>query len=483
MDYDVVVVGCGVAGLSAALTAVEEGARVALLERSTKNVRGGNSRYTEAYMRMPNETEISEDFEERLINGSVGCIDPKLVQYTLKPYEKWPPMLRAYGLTDPGVIAAFVEGVPPVVQWLKGYGVRFMECSPFLMTQRTKRIAPSGGGEAIVEALASAAEKQGVAFYYETTARSLIQGKKGEVSGVRAWSNGGGARNFEAKAVVLGCGGFEGNIEMLTRYLGHHAHLTRPTAPGGLYNKGEGIEMALAVGAAASGQWDGFHAEPVDPRSSQPEAVIQLFSYGILVNKLGKRFINEASDFFDVIYEQTSRAILGQPGGIAYTIYDSKIEDVPNYKTQIRSDKSPIRAKSVKELARKVEVDPVGLATTIRDFNAAVQEGNFDPLTLDSKCTRGIEPVKSNWCRPIDEGDLICYPTMCVNTFTFGGIKTTAGAEVVNRDGYVIPGLYAAGEIVGLFYGSYMGAVSVLRGLVFGKKAGKNAGKYCKQAS
>jgi tricarballylate dehydrogenase len=483
MDYDVVVVGCGVAGLSAALTAVEEGARVAVLERSTKDVRGANSRYTEAYMRMPNETEIGEDFEDMLVNNSVGSIDPKLVQYTLKPYEKWPPMLRAYGLTDPGIIGAFVEGVPPVVQWLKGHGIKFMECSPFLATHGSKRIAPSGGGEAIVEALASAAEQQGVAFYYETTARSLIQGRKGEVSGVRAWSNSGGVRDFEAKAVVLGCGGFEGNLEMLTRYVGHHAHFTRPTSLGGLYNKGEGIEMALAVGAAASGQWDAFHSEPVDPRSTQTEAVIQVFHYGILVNKSGKRFIDEASGLFDLIYEEICWAILRQPGGIAYTIYDSKIEDVPNYKTQIRSEKSPIRAKSVKELARKLEIDPAALTKTIGDFNAAVQEGNFDPLNLDGKCTKGIEPVKSNWCRPIDEGDLISYPTMCVDTFTFGGLKITAGAEVINRDGYVIPGLYAAGEIVGLFYGSYVGATSVLRGLVFGKKAGKNAGKYCKQAS
>jgi tricarballylate dehydrogenase len=482
MDYDVVVVGCGVAGLSAALTAVEEGARVAVLERSTKDIRGGNSRYTEAFMRMPNETEISEDFEERLVNSSVGCIDPKLVQYTLKPYEKWPPMLRAYGFTDPGIIAAFAEGVPPVVQWLKEHGIKFMDTAPFL-TQLTQRIAPSGGGEAIVEALASVAEQQGVTFYYETTARSLIRGKKGEVSGVHAWSNTGGARDFESKAVVLGCGGFEGNLEMMTRYVGHHAHLTRPTASGGLYNKGEGIEMALAVGAAVSGQWDAFHAEPVDPRSPQPEAAILVFNYGILVNKLGQRFIDEASGLSDVIYEEISRAILRQPGGIAYAIYDSKIEDVPNYKLQIRSDRSPIRAKSVKELARKLEVDPAALTTTIRDFNAAVQEGNFEPLNLDGKCTKGIEPVKSNWCRPIDEEDLISYPIMCVNTFTFGGLKTTSGAEVVNRDGYVIPGLYAAGEIVGMYYGPYVGSTSVLKGLVFGKKAGKNAGIYCKQAS
>jgi tricarballylate dehydrogenase len=220
----------------------------------------------------------------------------------------------------------------------------------------------------------------------------------------------------------------------------------------------------------------------VDPRSPVPEAVVQVFNYGILVNKLGKRFIDEASGLFDVVYEEISRAILRQPGGMVYVIYDSKIEDVPNWKTQIRSDKSPFKAKSVEELARKIEVDGTALAVTIREFNHAVQEGPFDPLNLDGKCTRGIDPVKSNWCRPIDEKDLMAYPIICVNTFTFGGLRITPTAEVVNRDGDAIGGLYAAGEIVGMFFGSYVGSTSVLRGLVFGRKAGANAAEYSRQA-
>ena len=264
MSYDVIVAGCGMAGLSAALMAVKEGADVAVLERSTKDIRGGNSRYTEAFMRMPNETEISEDFEERMANNSVGSIDPMLVEHVLKPYEEWPPMLRAYGLTDPMLISAFTDNVPAAIEWLKSFGIKFLESTPFL-TQVVKRIAPSGGGETVVEALATAAEKQGVTFHYETTARSLIQNKKGEISGVHVWSKAEGNMNIESKAVILASGGFQGNVEMMMKYVGRHAYLTRPTAPGGLYNKGEGIEMALAIGAAPAGQYDAFHAEPVDP--------------------------------------------------------------------------------------------------------------------------------------------------------------------------------------------------------------------------
>ncbi len=477
MRYDIIVVGCGVAGLSAAITAAKEGANVAVLERSAREVRGGNSRYTEAYLRMPNETQISDDFEERLVNNSVGAMDPKFLQFSLKPYDQWPQLLKAYGLTDTEVISAFSNGVVDSIAWLKGFGIKFIEATTFL-TQATIRMAPSGGGEAIVEALADAGEKMGIAFHYETTARSLIQNRKGEIRGVQAWSNKDGVTDFESSAVILASGGFEGNLEMMTKYVGFHAHLTRPTAPGGLYNKGEGIEMALRVGAAPAGQYDAFHAEPIDPRSASPEASIFVFNYGILVNQEGKRFVDEGAGLSDLIYEEVSRTILRQPGGKAYLIYDSQIEDVPNYKKAIRTDKGPIKAKSIRELASRLEMDPVSLERTIKDFNNAVKKGEFIPLDLDGVGTKGINPPKSNWARTIDENDLMAFPIICSNVFTFGGVKITSRSEVVNTDGYVIPGLYAAGETIGFYYGSYVGSTSVLRGLVFGRISGKEASRY-----
>jgi tricarballylate dehydrogenase len=480
MSFDIIVVGCGVAGLSAALTAANEGAKVGVLERSTREVRGGNSRYTEAYLRMPNETQISDDFEDRLVNNSVGAMDPKFLQFTLKPYEQWPPLLKAYGFTDTEVISAFSNGVVDSIAWLKGFGIKFIEATTFL-TQATIRMAPSGGGEAVVEALADAAEKMGITFYYETTARSLIQNRKGEIRGIQAWSNKEGIIDLESKAVILASGGFEGNLEMMSKYVGFHSHLTRPTAPGGLYNKGEGIEMALKVGAAPAGQYDAFHAEPIDPRSTSPEASIFIFNYGILVNQGGKRFVDEGSGLSDLIYEEVSRSILKQPGGKAYLIYDSKIEEVPNYKKAVRTDKGPIKAKSVKELASRLEMDPVSLERTIKDFNNAVQKGKFIPLDLDGVGTMGIDPPKSNWARTIDEKDLMAFPIICSNVFTFGGVKITPKSEVVNTDGYIIPGLYAAGETIGFYYGSYVGSTSVLRGLVFGRISGKEATNYSKK--
>lgn len=478
MKTDVLVVGCGVAGLSSALTAVRKGRKVVLLERSDKKNRGGNSRYTEAYFRMPNENEVSEDFEERLALSSMGTIDPALLKITNQPYNEWPPMLKSYGFVDPELISAFSAAVPETVAWLKELGIKFLTASPF-PTQATKRIAPSGGGEALVETLATAAENAGVQFLYETTARSLLTDEKGDVCGVQAWSRSQGNVDINARAVILGSGGFQGNQHMMFRYVGPNSHLTRPVAPGGLYDKGEGIEMAINIGAATAGQFDAFHAEPIDPESGKPEASIFVFGYGILVNKKGERFVDEGKNLSDLIYERVSREILKQPNGIAYLIHDSKVKDIPNYEKARHTDRSPLRAKSIEGLASKLEIDPVKLRKTIQDYNAAVQEGPFDPFKLDGKCTLGLNPPKTNWALTIDENDLFCTPMMCSNVFTFGGLKVTPKAEVLNHDGHVIPGLYAAGEIMGFYYGDYVGSTSVLKGLVFGRKAGENSADYC----
>lgn len=479
MDCDVVVVGCGVAGLSSALVARSNGASVEVLERSPREIRGGNSRYTEAYFRMSSETEISDDFIDKLAKSSMGTIDPALLKETNQPYEKWPPILKGYGFTDPELISCFADSVPETVAWLKKLGIKFLEASPFL-TQVTKRIAPSGGGEALIETMGGAAEKSGIHFNYETTARSLIQNENGEVRGVIAWSKEKGMVKFNAKAVILACGGFQGNLEMMTKYVGHHSHLTRPVAPGGIYDKGEGIEMALNIGAAPAGQFDAFHAETIDPRSGKPEASIFIFGYGILVNKGGVRFIDEGADLSDSIYEEVARAILKQETGIAYLIHDSQLEHIPNFERGLHTDRKPITASSVRELASKLDIDYAPLEETIRNYNAAVQPGDFKPFVLDGKCTKGISPPKSNWATAIDENDLRAIPIMCATVLTFGGVKVTPRAEVLNRDGYVISGLFAAGEVMGTYYGSYVGSTSVLRGLVFGRKAGEASAHYAK---
>lgn len=476
-SFDVVVAGCGIAGLSAAVSATEKGARVALLERAPIEERGGNTRYTDAYLRMKSETEVTDDFETHLAENGGGYLDPELVKHTTQSYEQWPAIVKTLSFADPELIAAFANACGPTVQWLKTFGVKFDFLPTQFLTKSQPRLLPIGGGLALVEALAAAADKRGVKFFYETTATGLMQSEQGAVTGLIASDKHGQPHHFMGK-VILGCGGFEGNAEMQTRYIGPRAVYLRPVARGGYYNKGEGIRMALDIGAAPCGDFGSYHAEPIDPRSGRPEPSVFIFPYGILVNQEGQRFTDEAPGTVDAVYESITRKIFNQTNGIAYTILDDKINDVPNYKLGLRSDQPPLTGATIAELAGKLNIPVAALEHTINTYNAACRSDmseSFKPLELDHLATRGLTPPKSNWSRALDKPPYWAWPIISSNVLTFGGLKVNTRAQVLNHDGVPIKGLYAAGEVVGLYYKTYTGATSVLKGAVFGRLAGRDA--------
>ena len=330
-----------------------------------------------------------------------------------------------------------------------------------------------GGGQALVDGLAAQAERLGVAFRYETTALRLEQDEDGRVVALLARDHAG--RTRFAGRVVLACGGFEGNGEMMTRYVGPRAVFLRPICKGGYFNRGEGIRMALDIGAAGAGEFGSFHAEPIDPRSGVSEPSVFIFPYGILVNKEGRRFTDEAPGTVDAHYERVTRRIFEQRDGIAWVVLDARHTRIPNYRLGIRTDKPPVAAASLPELAAALGLPADALQATVAEYNAACVPGEFRPLELDGLATRGLAPPKSNWAVPLDEPPFHAYPIMSANVFTFGGLQVDAGARVLDRDGLPIPGLYAAGEIIGLYYGTYTGATSVLKGMVFGRIAGQDA--------
>ncbi len=477
-DFDVIVVGCGIAGLSTAVSALEHGAKVAILERSKIEDRGGQTRWTEALMRMKNENEVADDLESHFADNAGHYLDPQLVAEAAQDYENWPSIVKTLGFTDPEIISTLSDNAGPTLQWLKQFGVRFDNLPSYLITTSTTRLSPVGGGLALIEALAAAAAEKGARFFYQTSAKRIIQDSSGTVVGLEATGVNNHTTRFNAPSVVLASGGFQGNQEMLTHYLGTQARYIRPVARGGYYNKGEGIRMALQLGAAPAGDFGEIHAEPLDPRSGAPEPIVLIFNYGILVNKHAKRFTDEAPGSVDATYESITRQIFKQPDGIAWAILDAGINDVPNWKRAVRTDQPPISADSIPELATKLGLDSEVLGATIKEFNLACQDGQFDPLATDGLVTHpSYRPGKSNWSRPLQKGPFIAYPIICGNCFTFGGIKINASSEVLNSDGEPIQGLYAAGEMTGLYYGTYTGATSVLRGAVFGKIAGKCAAK------
>jgi tricarballylate dehydrogenase len=473
--WDVIVVGCGIAGLSAAVSAQEQGARVVVLERSPEDERGGNTRYTGAWFRMKSIDETSEDFEDHFAVNAGGYLDPAMVDKTAEPQENWPPSLRAMSFVDPHVVATFAAEAPGTLNWLTGYGVRFERLeTPFLTTVQP-RMAPHGGGLALVEALAAQFEKKGGTIVYNTAAQKLMQDERGGVTGLQATGPGNVPVQFHGRSVVLGCGGFQGNAEMTTRYIGPGSLNLRPMSRGCLNNRGEGIRMALDIGAAPCGDFGSWHASPADPRSVRPGPSIYVYAYGVLVNKRGVRFVDEAPGPTDETYESVTREIYAQPEGIAYCILDERLKDVPKYQGQIRTEQPPITATTLPELAKKLGIPEDVFMKTIGEYNAACKPGRYSPLELDGVATEGLAPRKSNWALPIDKGPFMAYPIISSIVFTFGGLKVNSNAQVVNHQGDAIPGLYAAGETMGLYYRNYTGATSVMKGAVFGRIAGRDA--------
>jgi tricarballylate dehydrogenase len=277
----------------------------------------------------------------------------------------------------------------------------------------------------------------------------------------------------------MASGGFQGNQEMMTRYIGTKASRIRPVALGGYYNRGEGLRMMLDAGAAPAGEFGSYHAEPVDPRSLQAEAVVFIYPYAVLVDKFGKRFIDEAPGTVDAHYDNIARSFADQPDGIVYTIFDSKVEDIPRWKTSIRSDIPAVESATLEGLVEKLGLPVAETLATIQAFNDACpsEEGEFTPFAIDNRATTGIVPPKSHWSRKIEKGPFRAYPIISTTCFTFGGVKVNTNSQVIDADGKIIPNLYAAGETAGIYHQVYTGSTSVLRGLVFGRLAGLHAPK------
>lgn len=458
-QFDVVVVGAGAAGLSAALSAIQQAdqdgrdAKVAILERSPRETRGGNTRWSGAYLRLETPTTPVSN----------------LVDYGLESSKNYAS--RAY-------YEALAKHIPEAFSWLQEQGVRLAQLPTIFLTASSSRYQPLGGGEQIVEPLFDVLEKTSAHIFYETTARKLITDDRGAVIGITVLDKNGDRHSFAAGSVVLACGGFQGDREMMTRYLGRHAYRVPPISRGGQNNRGDGLRMAQEVGAGTEGQFDLFHAEPKDPRSQVAEAVVMTFPYGIVVNKSGKRFIDEASKTVDLTYESLARQIMQEEDSIAYAVFDQQVKSVPGYEHAVRTDVDPYIANTLEDLESQLGLPTGSLVRTVEEFNAACpqDQDSFDWKQLDGLAAQPEgQPAKSNWARPLTEGPFFAYPQICSNVFTFGGVKTDLESRVVTSDGHPIKGLYGAGEMTGLYYESYAGSTSVMRSITFGRIAGRNA--------
>jgi len=374
------------------------------------------------------------------------------------------------------------EEAPPTVAWLQGYGVAFHQ-PVYYLSAGSARIQPVGGGLALHAALEGAARAAGVEIRYEVHAERLLLGPGGAIEAVEVRTGAGARERIGARAVVLASGGFSGNGEMLAQYIGAGAESLRMISPGTRFNTGDGIRMALAAGARASGDWRSMHAEPVDPRSVNSAPVVLVYPYGIVVDRDGRRFIDEGRGLVHETWECLARIIhLETPGRVAYAILDAKLYDIPGYQRAIRSEVPPYRAGSIEELAGLAGIAPRALQEAVARYNTAAvgDQTSFDATRLDGLASAGLSRPKSNWCRPLDRPPYLAYPLVGAIAYTFGGLATNAHAEVLGAAG-PLPGLFAAGEITGHFYGRAPNAVAMLRALVFGRTAGHRAAAFCRR--
>jgi tricarballylate dehydrogenase len=448
--YDVLVIGQGAAGLAAALSAAEcnPKARIALMDRMPQAQAGGNTRWSPSNMRMKSLDEVSPNFEADMMSASKGRGD------------------AAY-------FHALATLAPDTLAWAQTQGVRFQAMDYFLKAWPT-RLQPVGKGAGILDAFVKSAKTKGVEFIYDCAAKRLLLNSENAVSGIETADG----RTYSAKAVVLACGGFQGNLDMMREQFGDRATSLRPISPGTAHNDGEGIRMALAAGATPSGDWDGMHTEPVDPRSERHAALVLLYPYGILVDANGHRFFDEGGGLVHETWEELSRKIHFElPDSMAWTIVDSQAMEVAGYENAVRTEVPPLKADSLSELARLAGIDSTALEATVSRFNLACAPvtTQFDASKVDGLSTvDDLLPPKSNWAFPLHKPPFFAFPLAGAVVYTFGGLHTDLEARVSGANG-PIPGLYAAGEITGHFYASAPNAVAVMRALVFGRIAGRNA--------
>ncbi len=458
--HRLVVVGHGAAGLSAALTAAEAARRhdlpveVTLVEKAPEESAGGNTLWSPSYIRLAAPDRIAPDFERDMLAASNGRAE------------------RLY-------FGALANNATATVGWLKTHGVEF--CSPvYYLSAGPPRIQPVGGGRAIVGALSRAAKRHGVAVRYRCSAQRLVVAPNGQVSGLVV-ASGDTTETMPADAVILATGGFQANRDMMHRHFGPAGQNVRLLAPRAHHNTGDGIRMALEHGARISGDWNGMHAEPVDPRAEKAAAVVLVYPYGIVVDRNGRRFFDEGGGLVHETWEWFARRIhFETPGGRAYAILDSRLFDIAGFERAIRSEVPPHQADTLDELARLIGVDALRLAETVGNYNAAAigDPRRFDATRCDGlAASSALRPPKSNWTRTIVKPPFLAYPLIGAVAYTFGGLATNAKAEVLGGDG-PLAGLYAAGEMTGHFYGTAPNAVAILRALVFGRIAGLEAVSY-----
>jgi tricarballylate dehydrogenase len=455
--YDIVIAGGGNAALCAAIEGARAGASVLVLEAAPEQLRGGNSRHTR-------NVRCMHEREENFLSGAYG------------EEEFWRDLLQVTGgETSEQLARETIRASAELGDWMSGNGVRWQGAlKGTLQLSRTNAFF-LGGGKALLNAYYRTAEELGVEVEYmaevvdiETAARcdpQVCARRRLEESAVGA------------KSVVVASGGFEANLDWLGEAWGEAAQ--NFAIRGTPHNRGRPLQALIDRGAKATGSRREFHAVAVDARGPQFDGGIvtrlDTVPFGIVVNRDGRRFADEGADYWPKRYASWGGLIAQQPGQVAYSVLDSKMRA-----DFMPSLLPPLKAESVTELARQLQLEPEALDATVSEFNAAIQPGNYDAGVLDDCHTAGLSPAKSHWARRIDEPPYLAYPLRPGITFTYHCLAVDERARVLGQSGEPMPGIFAAGEaMAGNILGrGYLAGFGMTIGTVFGRIAGREAAKH-----
>lgn len=484
-DVDVIVVGGGNAGFSAAHAAAARGRTVLVLEKADERDGGGNSYYTAGATRIGHDglDDLREliDPDERVSNTVVPA-------YPASQYADDIARVND-GRNDPELTEVLVTESLPALSWLHSLGMHYR-----LMYERQAypradgsylfwgglHIGNTGGGEGLIADHRAIAARLGETVLYECEVTELLV-ESGRVVGVVAQQHG-QRREYRAESVILAAGGFEANPELRRRYLGEewvHAKLR-----GTPCNTGTLIEAGLRAGADRAGDWGGAHSVQWDAWAPDNESnrtvtnrlTRQGYPYGILVNRLGERFVDEGEDFRNYTYAKFGREVLKQPDHIGFQVFDATTRPLLRAEEYEMPNVSEIVADTLEEAARTAGIDVEAFLRTVAEFNDAVDDSHeFDPTVKDGRSS-AVTPRKSNWASRIETAPFYIYPVSCGITFTFGGLRGDSEGRVLDTEGRPIPGLFVCGEMLGgLFSTNYPGGSGLAAGMVFGRRAGRQA--------
>ena len=491
VDADVVVVGAGGAGMTAAITAAGEGKSVVILE--SQSMVGGNSVRATGGMNAgktvyqdENEFGESAGVEKTLKTAAEKYADNETITALAKTVsEQWAAyqanptgyfdsvelmeldtMIGGKGINDPELVETLCANSADAIDWLDEHGITLHNVSSFggASVKRIHRPVNAEGktvsvGSYMIPLLQENCEKAGVKMMLDTTATEILTDANGAAVGVKATGASGETVTVNAKAVVLATGGFGANLDMVVKYKPELKGFMTTNAPG---IQGQGIEMAQAIGAATV-DMDQIQIHPTVEANTAALITEGLRGDGaILINEEGKRFIDEVGTR-DVV----SAAEIAQTGSYSWLVVDQAMVDASSVIQGYIKKGYTVTGATYEELGKAMGVDAAAFAETMEKWNGYVEAKN-DP-----------DFGRTSFANPLNTAPYYAVKVTAGVHHTMGGLKINANTEVLNEKGEVIPGLFAAGEVTGGVHGANrLGGNAVADFTVFGRIAGAAASDY-----